>query len=419
MGDGVMHEKIAVTGMGLICPLGLSVRDSLAAALAGKSGIRRCDDRLGPFGAQIPCRVAGLVDGFEASRFVDRKWAARHDLATMYAIAAADEAIADAALPPHLASERMGCVIGSAVPGGASYQRFHEPAYVENLAHEIPAYAAMAISGNMPSGLISLRHRLAGPNAGIVNACASGATAIHVAADAIRLGRADVMIAGGTEAAVTLLIFASFANAGGMISTSEPEGASRPFSRDRAGFVNAEGAGVVVLEGLEHARARGARIHAILAGYSSTNDAFHVIRPREDGESWRRTMELALIDAQLSAGDVDAISAHATSTPAGDLAEARAIKALLGERASRVPVSATKSMHGHAFGAAGAIEIVLALAAMNAGVVLPTINHTADPECDIDCVPNVARKHGARVLLKNSFGFGGTNASLVFQRGAG
>jgi 3-oxoacyl-(acyl-carrier-protein) synthase len=251
---------------------------------------------------------------------------------------------------------------------------------------------------------------------GIVNACASAAAAIGLAADMIRLNRIDVALAGGTEAPVTLLSLGSFANGGGVILTDNPERASRPFSHDRAGFVVAEGCGLVVLESLERARARGAKVHALLAGHASTNDAYHIISPEPDGASWARTMKLALDDARLSADAVDIVSAHAPSTKQGDLAETLAIKRLFGARAAGLPVSGTKSMHGHAWGAAGAIETVLALAAMKVNMVLPTINHLPDSECDLDCVPNQARPLDAQTLLKNSFGFGGTNTSLVFQR---
>jgi 3-oxoacyl-[acyl-carrier-protein] synthase II len=405
--------------MGLVCPLGLTVAESLKNALAGKNAISRCDDRLGPYGEKIRCRVAGLVRGFDASRFVEAKFADRYDPAISYAVAAADEAMRDAGLEGQRSSERIGCVIGVAAPGAHTYQRFLQLPFVDKRAEKIPPFAAMVVSGNMPAAVVALRHRLRGPNLGIVNACASGASALAVAADTIRLGRADAMIAGGTEAAVTIFFFASFVNAGAMNPTDNPERASRPFSKDRAGFINAEGCGLMVLEELESARARGATIHAILAGHASTDDAHHIISPQPDGETWARTMELALTDARVEREEVGVVSAHAASTPHGDLAEARALKRLFGARALTVPVSATKSMHGHAFGAAGAIESILALAAMGSGWILPTIHWTADPECDLDCVPNQARKASTHVLLKNSFGFGGTNTCLVFTGSEG
>lgn len=408
-------REVAVTGLGLISPLGLSVDEAFRNALKGANGISRCDERLTRYGAAIRCRVAGLVKGFEPTKYFEKKFAERYDPMITFATAAADEAIRDASLDEAGDRERYGCVIGVAAPGGDTYQKLLPIAFVDGAGERIPSHAAIAISGNMPAGVVALRHKLRGPNTGVVNACASGANAIAIAADQIRLGRADVMVAGGSEATIGMLIFASFVNAGGMNPTDDPVRASAPFSLDRSGFVNAEGAGILVLEEVGHARARGARVYAILRGYASTNDAHHIISPEKDGGMWHRTMSLALADAGLGAADVGVVSAHAASTKAGDLAESRALRKLLGGNAGRVPISATKSMHGHAFGAAAAIETVLALAAMQKGKVLPTTNWISDPECDLDYVPNEARPLARGVLLKNSFGFGGTNMSLVFE----
>jgi 3-oxoacyl-[acyl-carrier-protein] synthase II len=276
--------------------------------------------------------------------------------------------------------------------------------------------AAISITGTAVTGLLALLHRLKGPSVGVANACASGTSAILLGADQIRLGRADAMLVGGCESSMRgLMSYASFVDAG-MNVTRDPVGACAPFAAGRRGFVLAEGAGMLVLERLDRARARGARVLAVLAGGAITNDAYHAIRPDPSGEAWAHAMRLALADAGVSPEEIDAVNAHATATPQGDVAETRALRQVLGRRASRVPVSATKSMHGHCFGAAGAVETALAIAAMNEGVALPTINLDApDPECDLDYVPNAARAHPARVLLKNGFGAGGVATSLVLR----
>ncbi|MFN7954431.1 MAG: beta-ketoacyl-[acyl-carrier-protein] synthase family protein [bacterium] len=412
-------KHVVITGLGLVSPLGNTVAESLASALAGASGIRRCERYLwDEFGASIPARVAGTVEGLDARHFVPAAYASSYDPAIVYALAAAAEAIADAALDLGDAElrDRAAVVLGVAAPGSHTYHRALHAAFVERKAHELPGRVSLNISGNMPSALVALEHGLRGPNYGIVNACAAGATSITVAADLIRAGRADVALAGGAESCIGLVLLGSMGNARAINPTAEPERASRPFARDRAGLVMAEGAGIVVLEDRDHARARGARIHAELLGDAQTNDAYHVYHPRPDGSDWARTMRMALAAADVAPSEVDVVSAHAASTPHGDLAETRALKSVLGERAYEVPVSATKSMHGHAYGAAGAIETVLALAAGRRGRALPTTNLTQpDPECDLDYVADGARAVRAEVLLKNSFGFGGTNACLVIR----
>jgi 3-oxoacyl-(acyl-carrier-protein) synthase len=277
--------------------------------------------------------------------------------------------------------------------------------------------AAISITGTAVTGLAAIRHQLRGPSLGVANACASGTSAILAAADQIRLGRADAMLAGGCESSMRgLVAYASFVDAG-MNPTTEAAFACTPFAANRRGFVLAEGAGMVVLERLDHARARGARVLAILAGGALANDAYHVISPDPTGEAWARVIRLALADADVGPDEVDVVSAHATATPQGDIAETRAIRRVLGAQADRVLVSATKSMHGHAFGAAGAIETVLALAAMQQDLVLPTIDLASpDPACDLDYVATGARRTSVRVLVKNGFGAGGVSSALVFRR---
>lgn len=405
------QSPIAITGMGLVSPLGNSLPAALARATRGESGIRAYTSNwVDPECTHLRERVGGTVEDFDPAALLDPRLADRHEPAVLYALAAADEALASAG-PGH-DPERTGCVIGSGLPGAELWHRaLHAgPA-------SIPRMTAVAITGNAAAGQLALRHRLRGPSLGLANACASGSTAIAVAIDQIRLGRADTMLAGGCESSMrSLMTYASFCDAG-MHATRDPVGACAPFAADRRGFVLAEGAAVLVLERHDLAMARGARIWGLITGTAITNDAYHVISPDPSGAAWARTITLALADADIHPDQVDTISAHATGTPQGDLAETRAIRRVFAARADRIPVSATKSMHGHAFGAAGALELALAVAAMNADTVLPTINlHTRDPECDLDYVPHTARRHHARVLLKNSFGASGAATCLVIQR---
>lgn len=407
---------VAVTGLGLVCPLGNTVPQALAGAVRGESAIRRYDsvwvDERHP---ELRERVGGTVAGFDGESVLPGE-SARHEPATLFALAAADEAVAQARLAEVATRERVGCVMGAGLPGAELWHRALYLAYGEQRVHDIARMTPIYITGSAVTGTLARRHRLLGPSIALSNACASGTSAIAVAADQLRLGRADAMVVGACESSMrSLVTYAAFVKAG-MNPTREPRGACAPFCRDRRGFVLAEGAGVLVLERLEHALARGASVLAVLAGSAVVNDAHHPISPDPTGQAWARAMQLALDEAGLDAGEVDAISAHATATPQGDVAETRAIRRALGRRAEHVPVSATKSMHGHAFGAAGAIEVALALAAMRERLVLPTINlDTPDPECDLDYVPHQARRLPVRVLLKNGFGAGGVATSLVFR----
>lgn len=411
-------RKVAVTGLGLISPLGLNVPENLRHAYEGRNGIRVATDRLwGGATEQLGCQVAGTVVGFDPTLFVEAHLAHRYDATTILAIAASDEAVRDAGLDTRHFNDRAGCFVGGAVPGADTWQRGLHQSLVERKTQALGSSGAMAVSGNMPPGLIALRHRLRGPTSGVANACAAGITAMSLAADQIRLGRADVMLAGGAESALLFFLYMSFNNANALNATCDPHRAMRPFSGDRAGFVPGEGCGMVVLEELEHAQARGAPIYAMLAGEAISNDAYHIIRPEPEGQRWARTMEMALQAADVSLEEVSYVSAHAASTPLGDVAETRALKLLFGRHAQKLAVSATKSMHGHAWGGSSAIETVLALAAISTDRVLPTMHlNVPDPECDLDYVANSGRQASTSVLLKNSFGYAGANASAVFVR---
>lgn len=416
-------RSVVITGLGLVSPLGNSLAASLAAARAGQSGIRSCERYLwGEFGAEIACRVAGTVEDFDASQYVEAERVDSSDPAILYALAAADEAIADSGLmrdldPAAEERERIAVVLGTAGPGCVSYHRALHTAFVDRAAHRLAGSMSLQMSGNMPPSLVALRHGLRGPNFGIVNACAAGSTAIATATEMIRAGSADVVVTGGAESCIGLTLLGSMGNVGAINPTRDPHRASRPFSADRAGLIMAEGAGILVLEAADRALARGARIHGEVLGISRTNDAYHVYNPDPSGALWARAIELALRDARVGLDEIGAVSAHAASTPRGDLAETRALKRVFGKRAYDVPVSATKSMHGHAYGAAGAIETILSLAALNQRWLPPTAHLTEpDAECDLDYVPNESRATDAEILLKSSFGFGGTNACLVLRR---
>ena len=388
--------------------------DALAAALRGERGIR-------PYAStwtdvpHLRDRVGGTVVGFRSD--VEPEAASRQEPGVLFALAAAREALAQAGLPGDVDPDRFGCVVGAGLAGAELWHRALHTAYAEQHPDEIARMTAISITGTAVTGLLALRHQLRGPSFGVANACASGTSAIRLGADQVRMGRADAMHVGGCESSMRgLMSYACFQNAG-MHVTQDAVGACAPFSRGRRGFVLAEGAGMLVLERLDRARARGAQILAVLAGGAVVNEAFHAIRPDASGESWARAIRLALADADVPADAISAVNAHATATPQGDAAETRALRSVLGARAHQVPVSGTKSMTGHTFGAAGAIETALSVAAMNAGFVLPTIDFDGgDADCNLDYVPHVARPHAVDVLLKNGFGAGGVATSLVLRR---
>jgi 3-oxoacyl-[acyl-carrier-protein] synthase II len=406
------QRRIVVTGLGCVTPLGADAASSWEAAVAGRSGIgplRRFDTTGFPvrFGGEAPDEL-DLGD-------LPLKEARRLDRVIQLALAAAREAAADAGLASaKLDAERAGVAIGSGIGGLATLEEGVRTLGARGPVRVSPFTIPMSI-GNMSSGYVAIRQGLRGPNLCHVAACASGAQAIGEAARWIERGDADLMLAGGSEAANTALGVAAFAAMRALSTRNDDcRAASRPFDRDRDGFVMAEGAAVLVLEAEEHALARGARVRGEVLGYGVTADAFHMALPSADGEGAVRCMRLALVDAGIEAAQVDYLNAHATSTPAGDAVEARAIRTVFGRHVERLPVSATKSMTGHLLGAAGALEALFCVRALETGVLPPTINLAhPDPECALDHVANEARRFPARIALSNSFGFGGTNVTLV------
>jgi len=408
-------RRVVVTGLGCISPLGATADETWSAAIAGRSGVvanTRFDTQ------QFPVKIAAQApDDFDFGD-LPAKEVRRLDRFALLALAAAHEAIGHAGLDLDRAqTDRCGVAIGSGIGG---LQTLSDSLVVLKTAgprRVSPFTIPMSIC-NMASGYVAIQHGLRGPNLCQAAACASGAHAIGESARAIERGDADVMLAGGSEAPITEIGVAGFANMKALSTRNEnPAAASRPFDVDRDGFVIGEGAAVLVLEDLEAARARGANILAHVLGYGMTADAASVAQPTEDGEGARRCMNLAIADAGLNPSDVDYVNAHATSTPQGDSSEARAIRALFGEHTQRLPVSATKSMTGHLLGAAGAVEAVLCVRALQTGILPPTINlDRPGPECELDHVANKARETRIRTALSNSFGFGGTNATLVLGR---
>ena len=404
-----------MTGLGAVTPVGLSVPEAWEAVLAGRSGI-------GPIrsfdASAFPVRFAGEVWDFDATRYMSPKDARKMDPFIHFGVAAAVQAMEDAGLEVTEANaERIGVAIGSGIGGISGIEAGHK-AILDGGPRKISPFFIPANIINMISGHLSIRYGLKGPNLAIVTACTTGTHNIGEAARIIRAGDADVMLAGGAEHAITVTGVGGFAAARALSTRNDdPQRASRPFDRDRDGFVMADGAAVVVLEDYEHARARGARIYAELAGYGTSADAYHMTQPPPGGEGARRCMLNALRDAGLAPEDVHYVNAHGTSTPAGDKAETEAIKAAFGDHAYRLAVSSTKSMTGHMIGAAGGIEAIFSILAIRDNVAPPTINlENPDPDCDLDYVPNEAREMRIDVALSNSFGFGGTNGTLIFRR---
>jgi len=409
------RRRVVVTGLGIIAPVGNSVADAWSNILAGRSGISRIT-RFDP--SRVASQIAGEVKGFDVSQYLSPKEARRMDTFIHYGMAAGLQAWRDAGIS--LAAndaERAGVNFGSGIGGLPMIEASHDE-LIKNGPRRISPFFIPGTIINMIAGNLSIMLGLKGPNLAIVTACTTSTHCIGEAAKSIRHGEADVMIAGGAESTVTELAVGGFASARALSTRNDdPEGASRPWDRDRDGFVLGEGAGAMVLEEYEHAKARGAKIYCELAGYGVSADAYHMTAPCEDGDGAFRCMRNALRDAGVGVSDVDYVNAHGTSTPLGDIAETVAIKRLLGERAAKVAVNSTKSMTGHLLGAAGGVEAVFtALATLNQ-VSPPTINlQNPDPQCDLDYVPNASRKLPIRVALSNSFGFGGTNGTLVFAR---
>jgi 3-oxoacyl-[acyl-carrier-protein] synthase II len=409
------RRRIVVTGLGCVTPLGVDTASTWEGARAGRSGVRRIER----FDAsEFSVQFAGQVPGEVRVDDIPSKEARRLDRFILLALSAAQEAVRDAALTVTPASgERMGVAIGTGIGGIQTLYEGYQSLISGGPRRVSPFIIPMSI-GNMAAGYVAIRLGLRGPNLCHVSACTSGAHSIGESARLIERGDADVMLAGGSEAAATQIGLAGFSAMRALSTRNDaPEAASRPFDRDRDGFVIGEGAAVLVLEEEGHARARGARIRGHVLGYATTCDAAHVASPTEDAEGAQRCMRLALADAGLSPADVDYLNAHATSTPAGDSAEARAIRAVFGPHVDRVAVSSTKSMTGHLLGAAGALEALLCVRALETGLLPPTINlEQPDPECALDHVANKARQVRASVAISNSFGFGGSNATLVLGR---
>ena len=404
---------IVVTGLGCVTPLGLDVPSTWAAMLEGRSGIRP----ISQFDASaLPVRIAGEVAGFDPEAAAGRKAARRMSRFSQLAVAASAEALDSAALDMETVDrDRCGVLIASGVGGLREIEEATLTLETEGHRRVSPFVVPMMIA-DMASGNVAIRFDLRGPNFGLVSACASGAHAIGEAAEIIRRGDADVMVAGGSEAAITPLAVASFVAARALSESHEPPAeVSRPFDRARDGFVIAEGSAVLVLESREHAERRGAPVLVRVSGYGASADAFHMTAPEPAGRGAASSMRRALSRARRSAGEVEYVNAHGTSTPLNDAAEARAIRQVFDGRADRLPVSSTKSMTGHLLGAAGALESLVCVKAIESGWIPPTINLTdPDPECDLHHVAGSARRASVGLALNNSFGFGGHNASLLF-----
>lgn len=407
-------RRVVVTGLGLVTPLGTGVEKTWNAICAGESGIARIT-RFDPTG--YDAQIAGEVKDFDPARFIEKKEIKKMDAFIHYAVGAAQLAVDDAGLKvsPEEAT-RVGVYIGSGIGGLGSIEHYHDILRAKGPGRVSPFFIPMTII-NLASGQVAIRIGAKGPNSCAVTACATGNHCIGDAYRLIQRGEADVMVAGGAEAAVTPLGVAGFAAAKALsFRNDEPTKASRPFDKDRDGFVLGEGAGVVVIEEFEHARRRGVRMYGEIVGYGMNSDAYHITAPPEEGEGAVRCMELALKDSGVARDQIGYINAHGTSTMA-DAIETRAIKQVFGEHAYRIPVSSTKSMTGHLLGAAGGIEAVFSILALFHGMLPPTINlDTPDPACDLDYIPNKARPVPIQVALSNSFGFGGVNACLIFRR---
>ena len=408
------RRRVVVTGLGAVTPAGNDVTESWSSIVAGRSGIRAID----AFDvSEYASRIGGAVRDLDLSRYLTPRDARRMDPFIHYGLVAGIQAIEDADLEVTEANaERIGVCIGSGIGGLPGIEKGHETLRGGGPRKVSPFFVPSNII-NMVAGNLSIRYGIKGPNYSIVTACSTGAHCIGDASRMIERGDADCMLAGGAEMATSPTGLAGFASARALSTRNDdPEGASRPWDEGRDGFVLADGAGVVVLESLEHAERRGARIYAEMAGFGMSSDAFHITLPPNDGAGARRCMQLALDDAGVSPEKVDYINAHGTSTPAGDVIETRAVKEVFGEHAKRLAISSTKSMIGHTLGAAGGIEAIFCVLAIRDGVAPPTINlEDPSPDCDLDYVPNLAREMKIDVALSNSFGFGGTNGSLVFR----
>ena len=409
-----MKRRVVVTGLGLVLPNGIGVEEAWRNTCEGKSGIgpiTRFDT------SQHETKIAGEVKGFNPENYVERKEVRRMDLFIQYAVAASTMALEDSGLEiDEEISDRVGVIIGTGLGGLPTIEEYHK-VLLERGPHRITPFFIPKLIANMAAGHVAMRFNARGPNTCVVTACATGAHAVGDAFRAICYGDADVIITGGTEANITPLCVAGF-NVMKAISTrnDEPEKACRPFDRERDGFVISEGAGILILEELDFALRRGARIYAEIIGYGFNGDAYHITAPSPNGEGAAKCIRFAMADAGISPDQIDYINAHGTSTPLNDLSETIAIKTVFLGHAYRIPISATKSMTGHLLGAAGSTEAIFSILTQRDGIIPPTINlENPDPQCDLDYVPNESREVDVNIAMSNSFGFGGTNAVLIFS----
>ena len=409
-------RRVVVTGLGIVSPVGSTVDSAWDAVLNGRSGIApvtRFDV------SNFPVRFGGAVKDFDVAQYIPAKEARRMDEFMHYGVAAGMQAVTDSGIDFSKTDPAMcGAVCGAGIGGLWTIEEDHNAYLAANSPRKISPFFIPAAIINMIAGHLSIKYGLKGPNLGVVTACTTSTHAIGLGMRTIQYGDADVIIAGGGEMATTRTGLGGFGQAKALSTRNDaPTEASRPWDKDRDGFVLSDGGGAVLLEELEHAKKRGARIYAELVGFGMSGDAYHITAPPEDGEGARLAMAKSLADAHLNPADVQYINAHATSTPLGDKAETTAMKRAFGEHAKKLAVSSTKSMTGHLLGAAGVVEAIFSVLAIRDGVAPPTINYrTPDPECDLDYVPNTARKMKIDVALSNSFGFGGTNGSLIFRR---
>jgi 3-oxoacyl-[acyl-carrier-protein] synthase II len=414
----VSKRRVVVTGLGIISPVGSTIVSAWDAILKGESGI-------GPITrfdvSNFPVRFGGSVRGFELEQYMTSKDARRMDEFMHYGVAAGIQAVTDSGIDfSKVNAARCGAVCGSGIGGLDTIEAEHD-AFLKGGPRKISPFFVPASIINMISGHLSIKYGLKGPNLGVVTACTTSTHAIGLGMRTIQYGDADMIVAGGGEMATTPCGLGGFGQAKALSTRNEsPTEASRPWDKDRDGFVLSDGGGAVVLEELEHAKKRGARIYAEITGFGMSGDAYHMTSPPEDGEGARQAMANAIADASLNPSDIQYLNAHATSTPAGDVAETIAMKRAFGDHAKKLAISSTKSMTGHLLGAAGVIEAIFSILAIRDNVAPPTINlQNPDPACDLDFVPNVARQMKIDTALSNSFGFGGTNGSLIFRRFTG
>jgi 3-oxoacyl-[acyl-carrier-protein] synthase II len=410
------RRRVVVTGLGIVCPVGIGVDESWRGIVAGKSGI-------GPItqfdASSFPARIAGEVKGFEAEKYMDKREVRRNDRFIHLAMAAGEMAMKDSGIDMSREDpDRFGAIVGAGLGGLDTLEGTHK-VFLEKGVKKIGPFFIPSLIVNLAPGQLALKYGLKGPNYSPVSACATSNHSIGDAMMLIERGMADIMLTGGAEATITPLGIGGFCAARALSERNDaPEKASRPFDKGRDGFVSGEGSGILVVEEYERAKRRGAKIYCELAGYGATADAYHITAPAPGGEGGARAMRMALADAALDPEQVGYVNTHGTSTPQGDPAECQAIKMVFGEHAKKgLAISSTKSMTGHLLGAAGGVEAVFSVLALTTGVLPPTINvEEQDPECDLDVVPNVAREKRVSAVLSNSFGFGGTNAVLCFKR---